>query len=92
MNEILAHEKDIKDEIFWKYFKHQNPSLLAKDIIRVKQAKNEQLVTNINDELIDLRNASNKKEIIENKVAYTVEKILFLNKLNIFFASSKRNY
>ena len=42
------------------YFKYQNQSFLAKDLIRAKQAKNEQLVNNIN-ELIDLRNAVYKK-------------------------------
>ena len=56
MNEIVADEKNINDEIFWNYFKHQNPSFLAKDLIRAKQTINEQLVNNINDALIDLRN------------------------------------
>ena len=56
MNEIAVDEKD---EIFW----YQNPSLLAKDLIRAKQAKNEQLVNNINDELIDLKNTIIKNEI-----------------------------
>ena len=52
MNEIIAHEKDINNEIFWNYFKDQNPSFLAKDLIRAKQSKNEQLVITINDEFI----------------------------------------
>ena len=39
MNEIIADEKDISDEIFWNYFKYQNLSFLAKDLIRAKQAK-----------------------------------------------------
>ena len=55
MNEIIAEEKDINYEIFWNYFKYQNPSFLAKDLIRANQAKNEQLVNNTNDGLIDLR-------------------------------------
>ena len=49
MNQIIAHKKDINDEIFRKYFKYQSLLLLAKDLIRVKQSKNEQLVSNIND-------------------------------------------
>ena len=61
MNEIIANEKDINDEIFWNYFKYQNPSFLAKNLIRAKQAKNEQLVNNINDEFISLRNVVIKK-------------------------------
>ena len=36
---------------------------LAKDVIRVKQAKNEKLVNNINDGLFDLRNAIIRIEI-----------------------------
>ena len=67
ISETIADEKDINDKIFSNYFMYQNPSFLAKDFIRAKQAKNEQLVNNINDELIDLRNAIIKKEILENK-------------------------
>ena len=81
MNEIIVDEKDINDEIFWNYFKYQNPSFLAKDLIR---AKNEQLVNNIHDGLIDLRNTIIRKEIPEdenpNKIADIVEKILDFNK------------
>ena len=33
MNEMIAKEKDINDELFLSYFKYQNPSLLAKDLI-----------------------------------------------------------
>ena len=43
--------------MFWNYFKYQNPSFLVKNLIRAKQAKNEQLVNNINDEFVHLRNA-----------------------------------
>ena len=39
MNDIIADEKYISYEIFWNYFKYQNPSFLAKDLIRAKQAK-----------------------------------------------------
>ena len=53
--------------MFWNYFKCKNPSFLVKDLIRVKQAKNQQLAKNINDGLIDLRNAIIKKKIPENK-------------------------
>ena len=66
MNEIIADEKNINDEIFYNYFKYQNPWFLAKDLIRAKQPKNDQLVNNINDEFIDLRNTIIMKEIPEN--------------------------
>ena len=82
MNEIIADEKDTNDEIFWNYFKYQKPSFSAKDLIRVKQSKNEQLINNINDELIYLRNPIIKKEIPENEdpIVDIVEKTLDLNK------------
>ena len=64
MNEIIADKKkNINDDIFWKYFKYQNPSFLAKDLNRTNQIKNEQLVNKINDGLIDLRKAIIRKEI-----------------------------
>ena len=70
--------------MFWYYFKYQNPSFLAKDLIRAKQAKNGQLLNNINDGLIDLRNTIIKKEITENKnpnkTVDVLEKILDSNK------------
>ena len=49
-------------------------------LVRATQVKNEQLVNNINDGLIDLRNAINRKEIPQNenpnKTADIVRKIL----------------
>ena len=84
INEIIANEKDINDEIFWNSFKYQNPSLLTKDLIRAAQAKNEQLLNNVNNGLIDLRNAIIRKDIPENenpnKIVHIVEKILDFNK------------
>ena len=71
-------------EIFWNYFKYQNPSFLAKDLIRATQGKNEQLVNNVNDGLIDLRNTIIRKETPENlnqnKVLEIVEKTFYFNK------------
>ena len=84
MNEIIADENDINDELFWNYFKCHNPSLLVKELIRAKLSKNEQLVNNINDELTDFRNAITKKEITEsenpNIILDIVENISDFNK------------
>ena len=70
--------------MFWDCFKYQKPSFLAKDLIRATQVKNEQIVNNVNDGLIDLRNDINRKEIPENenpkKVVEIVEKIIDFNK------------
>ena len=62
-NQIAASKKDINEEIFWNCLKYQSSSFLAKDLIRAKKVKNEQLVNNFNDELIDLRNAINKMKM-----------------------------
>ena len=59
MNKIIADKKDINDEIFQNYL--QKSSFLAIDLIGATQGKNEQLVSKINDGLIDLVNATIKK-------------------------------
>ena len=65
--------------MFWNFFKHPNSSFLAKDLIRATQAKNEILVNNVNDGLINKKSAINKKENPENenpsKIVNIVEKI-----------------
>ena len=60
--------------------KYQNQSFLAKDLIRAKQAKNEQLVSNINNKLIDLGKAIIKKEILEMKTKQIFKKLPGFNK------------
>ena len=64
--------------------KYQNPLFLAKYLIRATQAKKEKLVNNIDDGLIDFKNAINRKEISENenpnKIVDIVEKIHHFNK------------
>ena len=84
MNEIIADQKDEKNEIFLDYFMYQNPLLLVKDLIGAKQNKNEKLVNNIKSRLTDLRSYINRKEILENrnpkKVVDIVEEILDFDK------------
>ena len=54
--------------MFWNYFKYQSLSFLEKDLLEAKQAKNEQLVNNINDTLIGLRNVFiRKKKSVKRK-------------------------
>ena len=36
MNQIIVDEKNMSDEIFLNYIKYQNPSFLAKNLIRAK--------------------------------------------------------
>ena len=73
---MIAEEKDTNDEIFWNYFKYQNPSILAKDLIRATQTKNQQLVNNVNDGLIDLRTAINSKKSLKMKIQIKLSKQL----------------
>ena len=83
INEIIVDVRDVTDEILYNFFRYQNPFFLAKDLIRAKQDKNWQLVNNINDRLIDLRNTVIKEEIPENenpnKIKDIIEKILDFN-------------
>ena len=57
---------------------------MVKDLHRVNQAKNELIVNQVNDALIDLRNTINKKIIPENeypdKVTDVAKKILDFHK------------
>ena len=67
---------------------YQDPSFLEKDLLKVIQAKNEHMINPVNDSLIGLRNAVNKREIPENedldKVINILEKILyFINNKNV---------
>ena len=80
MNEIITDEKDMNDKIFENYFKYQNPSVLAKDQIRAVLLKNQQLVSDVNDGLIHLRNAIIRQEILEIKQLILLKKILDFNK------------
>ena len=72
--------------MFWNYVKYENPSSLAKDLIRVTQAKNEQFVNNVNDGLTDLRKAIIRKEIHINNIKRS-GKYVALSNLSIYYTS-----
>ena len=61
---------------------YRNPSFLAKNLYKANQAKNKQTINQVNDGLIDLRNALSKKTNPENenpdKVVDIVENSLTL--------------
>ena len=67
MNEIIADEKDINNDIFLNYFNYQDQLFLVKDLIIAQQNKNKKLVNNINDGLTDLTKGFNRKEIPGNE-------------------------
>ena len=77
VNEIENDKKSINNEIFKKYFGYQNPSCLVKNLHKANQVKNEQIVNQVNDSLIDLNDAVYKKLITENENS---DKILHFNK------------
>ena len=64
MDQIIADGKYISDEEFWNYFKHHT-SFLARNLIRAEQVKNEQVMNNINEGLINLRNTIINIDIVE---------------------------
>ena len=80
MNEIITDEEDMNDKIFRNYFKYQNPSVLAKDQIRAVLPKNQQLVSDVNDGLIHLRDAIIREEILGIKQLILLKNILDFNK------------
>ena len=84
MNEITDNEKDINDKIILDYFKYQNPSFLAKALIRAMEATNWKFVSYDNGRLVNWGNAINKKQIPEKenpkKVVNIVDNILDFNK------------
>ena len=77
-NEIRNDEENINSQIFREYFVYQNPSLLAKVLIKANQVKNNQIANQAINSINKLRNVVIRKEIPENenpnKIIAIVEK------------------
>ena len=71
-------------EILIEHLKHKNPSNLLKDLYNSIGTKNQKIVNHVNNALINLKNAVNRKEIPENenpdKAIGIVEEILKVSK------------
>ena len=84
LNKIKNEEKNVSEQIFNEFFNYPYPSFLVKDLYEGNQNKNDKIVKNINESLINLRNSINSKEIPENKnlkkVVNIVDHILDFNK------------
>ena len=84
LNKIKNEEKNLSEQIFNEFFNYPYPSFLVKDLYEGNQNKNDKIVKNINEPLINLRNSINSKEIPENKnlkkVVNIVDHILDFNK------------
>ena len=80
LNEIKIEEKNKNYQIFNELFNYHGPSFLVRDLHEDNQNKNDKIVKNINESLINLRNSINSKETPENenpkKIGNIVEKIL----------------
>ena len=76
--------KNINEQIFRDYFLHQTPSYLTKDLYDSDEIKNDEIIKNINNGLIELRNSIKSKEIPENEnpkiLVNIVEKNIDFNK------------
>ena len=83
INEIKNMKKSINSEIFDEDFWCQNPSFLAKDLIKTNQFKNKQKVKQTVDSINELRNSIIKKETSKNEspnnIIDLIEKILDYN-------------
>ena len=81
LNKIKNEEKNINQQIFNEFFNYQ---FLVKDLYEGNQNKNDKIVKNINESLINLRNSIDSNKIPKNgnpkKIVNIVEKILDFNK------------
>ena len=66
LNKIKNDGRNIK-QIFNEFFNYQNPSFLVKDLYEDIQNKNDKVVKNINESLINIINSINLKEVPENE-------------------------
>ena len=67
LNKIKNEEKNIKQQIFRDYFLDQTPLYLKKVLCDSDEIKNDEIIKNIDNGLIELRNSINNKEIPENE-------------------------
>ena len=84
LNKTINEEKNINEQIFRNYLLYQTPSYLTKVLYDRDEIKNNEIIKNTNNGMIELRNSINSKEILENenpeKVVNIVEKIIDFNK------------
>ena len=82
VNEIRNYEKNMNGERFRGYFRYQNLTFLAKDLLTVNQVKSNQILNQAIYSINELRNVVIRKEIPENesvnKIISVVEEIIKL--------------
>ena len=67
VNEIKNDEENINSKNLKKYFGYQNHLLLAKDLIKANQVKNNWIGNQVIHSINELRNAAIRKTISENE-------------------------
>ena len=68
LNKIKNKEKNVNGQIFRYYFLYQAPSYLSKVFHDSDEIKNDKIIKNSNNWLIELRNSINSEQIPEKKV------------------------
>ena len=68
VNEIRGKEKYANNEIFKEYFGYQNPSFIAKDLLKANQAKNNQKEIKALYSVNKLRNLFLEKKFMKMKI------------------------
>ena len=68
MDKVVNNEEYINVKIFMDYFRYYNQTLSTKNLHENNQAKNKKIVSIVNDDLIDLRNAVNKRRFLKVKI------------------------
>ena len=68
MDKVVNNEEYINVKIFMDYFRYYNQTLSTKNLHENNQAKNKKIVSIVNDDLIDLRNAVNKSQFLKVKI------------------------
>ena len=68
MDKVVNNEEYINVKIFMDYFRYYNQTLSTKNLHENNQAKNKKIVSIVNDDLIDLRNAVNKRQFLKVKI------------------------
>ena len=68
INEIINDQKGIKSEIFNEYFGYQNLSFFVEDLLKANQTKSNEIVSQTNDSINELKNAVNKKKFLKMEI------------------------
>ena len=76
-------KKNINEKIFNEFFNYHYPSFLVKDLYEDNENKNDKVLKNIKESLINLRNSNNSKTNSETEnqkqIVSTTEKVLLSN-------------